>query len=469
MQMQTEERAGSIASQLSQPGSVQYYFLAGDDPFLSSWLVLAAKEYAQWDYPYHSSNLGDCGQTGITDGLDDMMDDFFDYISRADTDGVVPLDSARGNGISAREKTTVNASHFSIVGNGQAIDTVLRHLTDDKVGLQGIVVSTHSPGHLHVYDNWGNHVGLDAVGKIEIAIEGADYLPYSTTTGDHESVWVPPGVEGLRVEFVADEAGTVGLDISQGMDDGLHWFGYKDIEVQPGSIVTIQTHPTEPEGQIAHPNGETISLSPTFSEIGSSSGRSGSPARLIPTVFNIWLVGTCTAGWVLVGGGLLGVVVLRRKQLDTKLPIILVGSATLALTIASCCLGVVLLSAGQSDGTSSQDTPIIRPSPELDFPASAPTPPSVISPELPQTSVAELTLINNTGMEVCFVLISPITSDEWGEDWLGSEDILSPGDSRTFQLPSGTYDLKALDCDEKIIAEESDIDLSGMMEWMIEE
>lgn len=81
---------------------------------------------------------------------------------------------------------------------------------------------------------------------------------------------------------------------------------------------------------------------------------------------------------------------------------------------------------------------------------------------------ASLTLVNNSGKRVCYVYISPNTSDSWGEDWLGEEEIIRPGESRTFYLDPGIYDLRAEDCDGDPIAEEYDEEISGEMTWTLE-
>lgn len=81
---------------------------------------------------------------------------------------------------------------------------------------------------------------------------------------------------------------------------------------------------------------------------------------------------------------------------------------------------------------------------------------------------ASLTLVNNSGKKVCYVYISPNTNDSWGDDWLGEEEIIRPGESRTFYLEPGFYDLRADDCDGEPIAEEYDEEISGDVTWTLE-
>ena len=55
---------------------------------------------------------------------------------------------------------------------------------------------------------------------------------------------------------------------------------------------------------------------------------------------------------------------------------------------------------------------------------------------------ATLTVVNNTSSTVCFMRISPATSSDWGQDWLGSS-MISSGSSYDFTIASGSYDLRA--------------------------
>jgi len=80
---------------------------------------------------------------------------------------------------------------------------------------------------------------------------------------------------------------------------------------------------------------------------------------------------------------------------------------------------------------------------------------------------AALTLINDSSQEVCYVYISPDTDDSWGDDWLGTEETILPGDSYTFQVPAGSYDLLARDCDSNVMDEQYGTSVAGALEWTI--
>ena len=89
-----------------------------------------------------------------------------------------------------------------------------------------------------------------------------------------------------------------------------------------------------------------------------------------------------------------------------------------------------------------------------------------LSEESGGTSI--LTLVNNSGVDVCYVLISPSTSDSWGDDWLGA-DIIPAGDYYYFFVPTDEayYDLQALDCDYNVLDEVYDVDMSTDVEWEV--
>jgi hypothetical protein len=74
-------------------------------------------------------------------------------------------------------------------------------------------------------------------------------------------------------------------------------------------------------------------------------------------------------------------------------------------------------------------------------------------------------LDNSTGGEVCYVFISPSAGDDWGDDRMGENEVIPAGEQRMFYMKPGTYDLQALDCDENVLAEEYEVDLSIGRPW----
>ncbi|MBN1953568.1 MAG: hypothetical protein JW900_00840 [Anaerolineae bacterium] len=83
------------------------------------------------------------------------------------------------------------------------------------------------------------------------------------------------------------------------------------------------------------------------------------------------------------------------------------------------------------------------------------------------TTGSQLVMINNSGSTVCYVYISPTTDTTWGDDWLGMTETVSNGSRRTFDVDPGSYDLRAEDCSDNVLAEEYGVDISGTVEWTI--
>lgn len=64
------------------------------------------------------------------------------------------------------------------------------------------------------------------------------------------------------------------------------------------------------------------------------------------------------------------------------------------------------------------------------------------------TSGVDIEIENKSPDDVCYVLISPSDSDAWGDDQLGDEDRIAAGDSQTFNMDDGTYDVRVETCGE---------------------
>jgi hypothetical protein len=64
----------------------------------------------------------------------------------------------------------------------------------------------------------------------------------------------------------------------------------------------------------------------------------------------------------------------------------------------------------------------------------------------------QLKVVNQTSADICYVLISPSAADEWGDDWLGDEEIIKTGMSRVFDVPGEPHDAMFLNCDEAVLA-----------------
>lgn len=109
------------------------------------------------------------------------------------------------------------------------------------------------------------------------------------------------------------------------------------------------------------------------------------------------------------------------------------------------------------------------------LPTVAPTAAPVINPpaiEQPggsgSASGNSLLVINNSGLEVCYLYVSPQSSDSWGDDQLGADTIANGTSYEIFDVPPGIYDLRAEACDGVNFAENFGADLSsGDFEWTL--
>lgn len=64
----------------------------------------------------------------------------------------------------------------------------------------------------------------------------------------------------------------------------------------------------------------------------------------------------------------------------------------------------------------------------------------------------DFTIVNRSPEDICYVLISPSDADSWGEDQLGENDTISPGDRQTITMPNDTYDIRVENCDGAAMA-----------------
>jgi hypothetical protein len=78
-----------------------------------------------------------------------------------------------------------------------------------------------------------------------------------------------------------------------------------------------------------------------------------------------------------------------------------------------------------------------------------------------------LSLSNDSSEQICVVRISPAAGAEWGEDWLGSLELVYPGSSRIFYVKADAYDLQASDCDGVVLVEEYNVDLTQDLAWAV--
>ena len=74
--------------------------------------------------------------------------------------------------------------------------------------------------------------------------------------------------------------------------------------------------------------------------------------------------------------------------------------------------------------------------------------------------IVEVTIENLSAGRICYVQMSPSDASNWGPDELGANDFIEPQQSWKFEIPATIVDLRLLDCDEKVLAEEYKLDAS---------
>ena len=75
---------------------------------------------------------------------------------------------------------------------------------------------------------------------------------------------------------------------------------------------------------------------------------------------------------------------------------------------------------------------------------------------------ATITISNESSDTICYVFISPTLSGYWGNDELGSIEVMAPLVTRVFEdLVTGRYDVLLRDCDLETLREWTGIELTG--------
>lgn len=167
----------------------------------------------------------------------------------------------------------------------------------------------------------------------------------------------------------------------------------------------------------------------------------------------------------------------RRVSLHRGRVSLLVVLVALALTSLACGIGGMFAPDPTPEPTVEPTAePTVEPT---DEPTSEPTPEPTEEPTQASASggvkddgtpstgpTASLEIINNSSFTVCYLYVSPSEDTEWGDDQLGS-DIVASGTTFTLtDIPAGTYDLRADDCEGNILSQEFGVVLeSGSYPW----
>jgi hypothetical protein len=68
----------------------------------------------------------------------------------------------------------------------------------------------------------------------------------------------------------------------------------------------------------------------------------------------------------------------------------------------------------------------------------------LLRPAPPAPGDAVLLLINRAEAPVYYVYLSPCASGDWGADWMAEDEVVMPGQSRSFALEPGCWDARAV-------------------------
>lgn len=79
---------------------------------------------------------------------------------------------------------------------------------------------------------------------------------------------------------------------------------------------------------------------------------------------------------------------------------------------------------------------------------------------------ASLTVVNKSSTPICNMWIAGPQSESFGYNWLGT-DVIPAGESMTFPVFPGTYDLKAEDCDFNPLRIEMDHEITDNQTWNV--
>jgi len=79
-----------------------------------------------------------------------------------------------------------------------------------------------------------------------------------------------------------------------------------------------------------------------------------------------------------------------------------------------------------------------------------------------------LTVVNDSAETVYVLYVSPSTSTNWGDDVLGTQTTLSPGESFQLRLDPGTYDMQAKNDDLDVIDVAYEVSLFANQTWYVD-
>src|SRR5574341_2416994 len=82
------------------------------------------------------------------------------------------------------------------------------------------------------------------------------------------------------------------------------------------------------------------------------------------------------------------------------------------------------------------------------------------------SSTASFTVENNPSFKICELYLNPSSDSGWGENELGGETIAPGEDFTVSDVEAGTYDLRAVPCDETVQdVRNTDVEIDGRFTW----
>jgi hypothetical protein len=73
---------------------------------------------------------------------------------------------------------------------------------------------------------------------------------------------------------------------------------------------------------------------------------------------------------------------------------------------------------------------------------------------------AEFALENLSSSQICVVNLSPSGATNWGQSELDSGDVIQPSEIRLIELATGVYDIRLVDCDDKLLEEQFGVQIA---------
>jgi hypothetical protein len=122
-----------------------------------------------------------------------------------------------------------------------------------------------------------------------------------------------------------------------------------------------------------------------------------------------------------------------------------------------------LLLAALACGGGEEPTPTVPPPPPPTATTAPTKAPPTVEPQQPAAGAGKLEIVNQTSEAVCYVFIAPSNSEDWGPEQLGEGNVVAAGESFTItDIPPGTYDLKAENCSNEIVARNYEVKLGAI-------